>query len=174
MFLPMRRRFTGATLRRACVPPWRRWRGGAVARAERTADGRVHLVVLRAAAGGITLSLTGVRADQAESLAPIAARVRRALAATDGRLHGTSAFEDAVFSLLDELGAPPRTRTAVLRLGARCPAATQLRTMAAPEDVLAPSRRALARAVGSDVVAERLQSLARAFAAVTPCSPTRS
>src|SRR5262245_48912409 len=108
MFLPTRR-LAAAALRHACAPPWHPWRRGAVARAERTADGRVHLVVLRGVRGGVLLSLTGVHAAQAENLAPVAARIRRALAASNGGgLRGTSAFEDAVTSLLDEDGAPTR------------------------------------------------------------------
>jgi hypothetical protein len=174
MFLPTRRRFTGAMLRRGCVPPWHCWRRDAVARAERTADGHVHLVVLRARPGGIALSLTGVRADQAETLAPVAARTRRALSAWNGRLRGTSAFEDAVSSILDELGVPPRTRRAIVRLGVRCPSAPRLRTMPEPERLLACPASALARALGSRPLADRLQALARAFAARAPCGPRRA
>jgi len=175
MFLPTRRPLAGAAFRDACAPPWHRWRRGTVARAERTADGRVHLVVVRAGRGGVTLSLSGVGAAQAENLAPVAARIRRALSTPDGiALRGTSGFEDAVMSLLDELGPSARARRTVLRLGAPCPVARSFRTMPEPARVLACPRAELARALGSAVLARRLQALARAFAAIAPCSPTRA
>lgn len=172
IFLPMRRRLPAAAIR-DCAPPWRPWTRGAIARAERTADGRVHLAVVRRRPGGILVSLTGVGAAQAENLAPVAARIRRALAAGE-RLRGTSAFEDAVASLLDDARAPARTRSAVLRLGGRCPAAPGLRIMPDPTCVLRTPRAALDRALGSRALARRLQALARAFAAIAPCSPSRS
>ena len=169
IFLQTRRRFAGNAYLRACGPPWHAWSRGSLARAERTADGRVHLVVLRADRGGVIMSLTGVRAAQAESLAPVAARIRRALATADGeRLRGTSAFEDAVLSVLDDLEAPDRTRNAVARLGARCPVAPAIRTMPDAATMLDRSGTALAQAVGSAILAQRLQALARAFAAIAP------
>jgi hypothetical protein len=167
IFLPMRRRLPAAAIR-GCAPPWHPWTRGAIARAERTADGRVHLAVLRRRPGGVLLSLTGVGAAQAESLAPVAARIRRALASGAG-LRGTSAFEDAVTSLVVDTGP----RNAVLRLGRRCPIAPALRTMPDPASIIA-SKTTLARALGSPVLARRLQALARAFAVVAPCSPSRS
>ena len=123
----------------------------------------------------MTLSLTGVGAGQAESLAPVAARIRRALATPGGAgVRGTTAFEDAVASLLDELAAGPRVHRAILRLGSRCPVAPALRTMPDPHAILGQPHAALARALGSSVLARRLQALARAFAAIAPCSPMRS
>jgi hypothetical protein len=113
------------------------------------------------------MSLTGVRAGHAESLAPVAARIRRALAGAD-RLRGTSPFEDAVMSLLDEVGASDRARHAIVRLGARCPAAPAIRTMPESRSLLDHSRAELASALGSVALARRLQALARAFAAMAP------
>ena len=175
IFLRTRRRFAGGALLRPCAPPWHRWSRGALARAERTADGHVHLVVLRARRGGVRMSLTGIRAAHAESLAPVAARIRRALAVHDGGpLRGTSPFEDAVTSLLDELGASVRIRRAVGRLGARCPAAPAIRAMPDSRTVLDRSGAELARALGSPILARRLQALARAFETMAPCPPIRS
>jgi len=168
----MRRQLPAAAIR-DCAPPWRRWCHGAIARAERSANGRVHLVVVRRRPGGILVSLTGVGAAQGENLAPAAARIRRALAA-GGRLRGTSAFEDAVASLLDDVAAPVRIRSAVLRLGPRCPGAGTLRAMPDPACVLRTPRATLDRTLGSRALARRLQALARAFAVVAPCSPSRS
>jgi len=175
IFLRTCRRFAGGALLRPCAPPWHRWSRGAVARAERTADGHIHLVVLRAGRGGVTMSLTGVRAAHGESLAPVAARIRRALAGYDGKaLRGTSSFEDAVASLLDEVGVSDRARRAVLRLGARCPAASAIRTMPDSRTILDRSGANLARALGSPILARRLHALARAFATIAPCPPMRS
>jgi len=133
----------------------------------------MHLVVVAPTGDGVRVTVTGVGAAQTESLAPLAARIRRALG-RDGGLGGTSPFEDAVFSLLDVCQAPPRVRHAVVRLGPRCPAAPALRAMPSPADVLATARAALIRATGSVELARRLQALARAFVALAPCPPTTS
>jgi len=175
IFLPHRRRIPVAALARTCGAPWHPWPRGALARAERTADGRVHLLVLRARPGGVALAVRGVRAAEAEVLAPLAARVRRALdAVAHGRIGGTSPFEDAVGGVLDDAPDPPGARRRLARLGTPCPAAPRLRTMPGPLEILACSRAALARALGSTAIAARLQALARAFAAITPCEPIRS
>lgn len=146
-----------------------------MARAERTADGRTHLVVVRSTRDGVRIVATGVGAAQAESLAPIAARIRRALG-VDGRgpLAGTSPFENAVQSLLDAAQASAQARVAIGRLGPRCPAAPSLHAMPEPSDVLRATRPDLVRAAGSIALARRLQALARAFAALAPCPPTHS
>jgi hypothetical protein len=118
--------------------------------------------------------VTGVRAAEAEVLAPIAARIRRALGHPRGaRLRGTSPFEDAVADLLDETRAPPRARRAVVALGARCPAARRLHAMPDARTIAGRPSRALARALGSLEVARRLQALARGVARSAPSSPMR-
>jgi hypothetical protein len=174
IFLPTVRRIDVAALARACAPPWRRWSRGAIARAERTADGRVHLVVVRARRGGVTVTVHGVGAREAEVLAPIAARVRRALPAGRGPgLRGTTPFEDAVATLLDD-AAPAGARSSIARLGRRCAVAPALRTMPEPAALRGVARARLARCLGSTALARRVQALARAFAAMAPCPPTRS
>jgi hypothetical protein len=172
ILLPTRRRIPVAALARTCDPPWRRWMRGVLARAERSADGRVHLVTVRAHRRGVLVTVVGVGAAQAETIAPIAARVRRALPSREGEpLRGTTAFEDAVVGLLDEANAAPASRRAFHRLGAPCPVARALRTHPEPADVAGAP---LARAVGSARLARRLQALARAFVAGAPSVPTRS
>ncbi len=176
ILLLTRRRIDVAALARSCVPPWRPWSRGALARAERTADGRVHLVVVRARRRGVLVTVVGVRAGHSETLAPIAARIRRALPAGTGRaLRGTSAFEDALAAWLDQTAASTAVRRAIDRLGASCPAARRLRTCPVPARIAAADPATLARAVGSALVARRLQALAREFAdAAAPSVPTRS
>src|SRR4029077_17624676 len=59
-----------------------RWRDGpepVLERAEQLADGTVHLLVCRPARRGVVLEVTGRDAREIEVLAPLAARVRRAL-----------------------------------------------------------------------------------------------
>jgi hypothetical protein len=163
IFLPSRHRLDAAT----CAAPWRRRGRGAVARAERTADGRVHLVVVRRRRGGLVVTVTGVGAREGEVLAPIAARVRRAI--TRSTLGATSAFEGAVMGLLDD-----RQRRALARLGRPCPADRAFRTMPEPHAVLAVSPATLARRLGSRALATRVHALARAFSAMAPVAPTRS
>jgi hypothetical protein len=78
-----------------------------------------------------------VGAAGAEHLAPLAARVRRALG-LDGTpgLRGTSDFEDAITAVLAD--APAGARARVVELGRRCPAAPILRTMPTPTCSRAP------------------------------------
>jgi 3-methyladenine DNA glycosylase/8-oxoguanine DNA glycosylase len=140
----------------AGLPPYR-WRDGAapvLERAEQLPDGSVHLLAIRPDRRGVVLRVTGRDAREIEVLAPLAARVRRALAldfdpATFQRacagdrllrpaarlglgrvLHGTSAFEDVVGALACSgdaatEGAHPLARLAAL--GPRCPARPSLR-----------------------------------------------
>ncbi len=172
ILLPSRRRIPIAALARTCAPPWRRWTRGALARAERSADGRVHLVVVRSHRRGVSVTVTGVGAAEAEVLAPIAARIRRALPRRDGLpLRGTTEFEDAVAELLAKGAAPVASRCALYRLGAPCPAARALRTVPEPARITACTPAELTRAIGSQLLARRVQALARAFADGTPCSP---
>jgi hypothetical protein len=174
ILLPTRRRIAIAALAHACAPPWKRWTHGALARAERTADGRVHLVVVRTHRRGVRVSVVGVGAAEAEVLAPIAARIRRALPDRQGSsLRGTTPFEDALAVLLAR-GASAATRRAFYRLGAPCPAARTLRTLPDPARIAAYAPAALAQALGSALLARRLQALARSFAVDAPSGPTRS
>jgi hypothetical protein len=169
--LPCRRRVDVAAFSRACGLPWHCWPRGALARAEQTADGRVHLLVVRRHARGASLRVTGVGAAEAERLAPLAARVRRALG-LDGipELHGTSPFEDALVALLRDGDALLQ----LLELGRRCPAAPAIRTMPRPSDVLAVPTADLVRRAGSVALARRIQALARAFVAGRPSVPSAS
>jgi 3-methyladenine DNA glycosylase/8-oxoguanine DNA glycosylase len=142
------------------LPPYR-WRDGRpplLERAEELQDGSVHLLAIRPDRRGAVLQVTGTDAREIEVLAPLAARVRRALAldfdpaafqrgcAGDpllrpvarlglGRvLHGTSCFEDVVTTLLHD---DARIRARLAALGPRCPARPALRAF--------PSARLLAR-----------------------------
>jgi hypothetical protein len=175
ILLPTRRRIPIAALARSCAPPWRRWRRGALARAERSADGRVHLIVVRTHRRGVSVSVTGVGAAEAEILAPIAARIRRALPRRNAMaLRGTTAFEDGLSELLAQGRASAASRRALYRLGAPCPAARALRTLPEPARLAACAPSELARVLGSSLLARRLQALARAFADGAPRSPMRS
>ena len=175
LFLPTRRHVSIAAYARTCVPPWHPWTRGAIARAERAADGRIHLAVLRSRRGGVAAYVSGVGAAQSEVLAPLASRLRHALAsATPDVLGGTSAFEDAVWTLLADAPDPAGARRKFCRLGARCPTAPRLRTMPDPRTLCRAPRPVLAQTLGSRPLAERLHALARAFAALAPCEPSRS
>jgi hypothetical protein len=174
ILLPTRRRIAIGALAHGCAPPWRRWKRGALARAERSADGRVHLVVIRAHGRAVRVTVVGVGAAEAEVLAPIAARIRRALPSRRSpALRGTTAFEDTVAALL-ERGASAAGRRAFHRLGAPCPPARALRTFPEPERIAAYAPGALAQTLGSALLARRLQALARTFADGAPRSPMRS
>jgi hypothetical protein len=131
-------------------------------------------VIVRARPGGVAITVRGVGARDGERLAPIAARIRRALpAGPRAGIRGTSAFEDAVAALLDDPTVPGPARDAVFRQGPRCPHARALRAMPPPE-ALARRRRALGRAGVPAALARRLQALARAFAAMAPSEPMRA
>jgi 3-methyladenine DNA glycosylase/8-oxoguanine DNA glycosylase len=140
-----------------------RWRDGArpvLERAEELPGGSVFLLSIRPHASGVVLRATGEDASEIEVLAPLAARVRRALdldldlaafhrlcrsdpllrrAASLGAgrlLRGTSLFEDVVNAVAPGNGdAAAAARIAAL--GRRCPAAPELRAF--------PEPRALAR-----------------------------
>jgi hypothetical protein len=175
ILLPRRRRIAIAALARSCAQPWRPWTRGALARAERSADGRIHLVVVRTHRRGVIVSVVGVGAAEAETLAPIAARIRRALPGRDGApLRGTSAFEDGLTRLLDQGRAPAAGRRALYALGARCAAARALRAHPEPEVVAACAPADLARVLGSPLLARRVQLLAGEFVDGAPSRPIRS
>src|SRR6516162_2786883 len=128
------------------LPPFR-WRDGARAvleRAEELPGGSVLLLSIRPHPGGVVLRATGEDAREIEVLAPLAARVRRALdldldlatfhrlcrrdpllrrvaALGAGRLlRGTSLFEDVVGAVVAGGGVAATARIAAL--GRRCPA----------------------------------------------------
>jgi 3-methyladenine DNA glycosylase/8-oxoguanine DNA glycosylase len=151
------------------LPPYR-WHDGRtplLERAEELQDGSVHLLAIRPDRRGVVLQVTGPDAREIEVLAPLAARVRRALAldfdpaafqracAGDpllrpvarlglGRvLHGTSCFEDVVTTLVHDSA---RIRARLAALGPRCPAQPALRAF--------PSARLLAR-IGVQRLRER-------------------
>ena len=170
MFLPSRRPVDVRSLARACLVPWHAWGPTALARAERSADGRRHLVVVHGAPGGVRLRLVGVRAGEAEVLAPIAARVRRAVGCDRPRsrapLRGTSPFEDALSTLLAAAGISPSARRRVFAVGPSCPSAPRLHVTPTPAELAASSTVALARRCGSLALARRIQALARAFSAL--------
>jgi hypothetical protein len=175
LLLPTRRRVdlhalvTGAAGAR--LAPWR-WRPRPVptlARAERTADGAVHLVTVRVDRGRVRMRVVGRAAGEAEILAPLAARMRRALGldARDHGLRGTTAFEDAALALCAARAA------SLLALGQRCPVAPGLRTFPSPGDVAAAGATRVGRVLGSARLGRRLHALARALA-TAPAAPTRS
>src|SRR5262249_43277087 len=149
------------------LPPFR-WRDGprpVLERAEELPGGSVLLLAIRPAPGGVVLRVTGQDASEIEVLAPLAARVRRALALHLGLgpfhrlcrrdpllrnvasrglgrlLRGTSLFEDLVMAIACT-GTPwartARVTTGIAAFGRPCPAAPGLRTF--------PGPRALARA----------------------------
>jgi hypothetical protein len=173
------------------------WTGGArpvLRRAERLAGGRVHLVEVRPAPGGVRLRITGVHAAQAEVVAPVCARVRRALSLDAdltafhrfcrddpdrparpspawGRvLRGTSVFEDVVIAALFGATQPGTgfDLRRLLHLGHPCPRASGLRAFPAPADLAPLGIDRLAGALGSRPVAALVGTLARLFARETP------
>ncbi|MGH7895867.1 MAG: hypothetical protein ACREQL_14440 [Candidatus Binatia bacterium] len=174
ILLPTRRRIDVAKLARTCRPPWRPWARGALARAERTADGRIHLVVVRASRGGVEVRVTGVNARQTQILAPIAARVYRAIGPSLGpgrSLRGTSAFEDAVLAMLAD---DPAARRRLLALERGCPSAPALRVFPDAGTLASLSPTTLARIAGGRDRGRRLHALARAFVALAPSAPRTS
>jgi len=149
------------------LPPYR-WEDGrrpVLRRAERLASGAVYLLEMRQTARGVTLKATGHDADEAEILAPLAARMRKALRLDEdlapfhrlcraepalrpiariglGRLlRGTSLFEDVVKAIAWTNTTWPAAVSMITRLGrlgASCPADRRLRAF--------PTARAIVRA----------------------------
>lgn len=171
--LPARGRFdlraTVLSRDRLALPPFR-WRDGArpvLERAEALPGGSVLLLSIRPHPGGVVLRATGEDATEIEVLAPLAARVRRALdldldlaafhrlcrrdpllrrvaALGAGRLlRGTSLFEDVVGALVSGAGGAATARVAAL--GRRCPAAPDLRAFPEPRTLARMAVRRLAR-----------------------------
>src|SRR5262245_21832019 len=83
--LPARGRFDlrATALDPGCEPPppyrWHEGRRPVLERVEELADGSVHLLRIRPEPRGVVLEVTGSDAREIEVLAPLAARVRRAL-----------------------------------------------------------------------------------------------
>lgn len=155
-------------------------------RAEQLPDGSVHGLRIRPASHGVVLQVTGRDAREIEVLAPLAARVRRALCLdvdlADFRrtcsrdpllvaaprsglrmVRGTSAFEDAV-GVLTWSGAsadhePPIARLA--RLGRRCPARPALRAFPGPALLATTPLGQLRTATGLGHRAAYVSALAR-------------
>ena len=147
-----------------------RWRDGArpvLERAEELPGGSVLLLSIRPHPGGVVLRATGEDASEIEVLAPLAARVRRALdldlylaafhrlcrrdpllrrvaALGAGRLlRGTSLFEDVVGAVVAGGGVAATARIAAL--GRRCPAAPELRAFPEPRRLARMAVRRLER-----------------------------
>lgn len=140
------------------LPPYR-WRLGRAARLERaeaSADGRIFRVSVRPARLGAVVRITGRGAAEPEVLAPIAARMRRALQLDaeppSGRvLCGTSLWEDLATALLLQATGAPGASAAVaglLTLGAPCPSARSLRTFPPAAAVAAVPTRILGALCG--------------------------
>src|SRR5262245_1448762 len=180
--LPARRRFdlrtTVLSRDRLALPPFR-WRDGArpvLERAEELPGGSVLLLSIRPHPGGVVLRATGEDASELEVLAPLAARVRRALdldlnlgafhrlcrrdpllrrvaALGAGRLlRGTSLFEDVVGAVVAGgggavvAGGGGAAAATIAALGRRCPAAPELRAFPVPRTLARMALRRLERA----------------------------
>ena len=171
--LPARGRFdlraTVLSRDRLALPPFR-WHDGerpVLERAEELPGGSVLLLSIRPHPGGVVLRATGQDASEIEVLAPLAARVRRALdldldlaafhrlcrrdpllrrvaALGAGRLlRGTSLFEDVVGAVVAGGGVAATARIAAL--GRRCPAAPELRAFPEPRRLARMAVRRLER-----------------------------
>ena len=158
---------------RRALPPFR-WRDGArpvLERAEGLPGGSVLLLSIRPHPGGVVLRATGEDAREIEVLAPLAARVRRALdldldlaafhrlcrrdpllrgvaSLGAGRLlRGTSLFEDVVTAIA--MGSSDAAATArIAALGRRCPAAPELRAFPEPRTLARMAVRRLGERTG--------------------------
>jgi hypothetical protein len=164
-------------------PPWV-WRGGSrpvLRRAERLYGRRAFLLEVRPAPGGVVLRAIGPGTTEIEQLAPLAARIRRALQldvdlgpfhrrchadpalrwiarAGLGRVvRGTTPFEDCLVALLGGDGL-----AALLGVGARCAGATALRACPSARDLAVIDARGLRARTGLDARAAAVVRLARA------------
>ena len=196
--LPARGRFdlraTVLLQDRHALPPFR-WHDGprpVLERAEQLSDGPAYLLRIWQVSGGVMLEATGRDAGEIEVLAPLAARVRRALALDQdvaafraacthepllrpaaalapGRLlRGTSTFEDVVKVLAGSNRRPDRALRSIERLiafGRRCPARPALRAFPSPEALAGIPLRHLAARTGLGHRAAWIRMLARAVAA---------
>ena len=170
---------------RPLASPWV-WRGGrrpVLRRAERLYGRRVSLLEVRPAPGGVVLRAIGPGTTEIEQLAPLAARVRRALQldvdlgpfhrrcradpalrwiarAGLGRvIRGTTPFEDWLSALLGDDGL-----AALLGVGARCAEAAALRACPSARELAAVGARGLRARTGLDARAGAVVHLARAVA----------
>ncbi|MFN8545647.1 MAG: hypothetical protein U0807_15790 [Candidatus Binatia bacterium] len=165
--LPARGRFDlrATVLSHGPMPhaPWQ-WHDGVrplLRRAERLADGSVYLLAIRPAPAGVVLRATGPDANEIERLAPLAARIRRALRLDEdltsfhrlcrthpglrpiaraglGRLlRGTTLFEDLVKAIVwrGRTGAGAATIGHLGTLGSRCAARPGLRAFPTPDQI---------------------------------------
>ncbi len=176
------------------LPPFR-WQDGArpfLERPEQLPDGSVHLLRIRPALEGVRLEVTGRDAREIEVLAPLAARVRRALGLDQplagwrrtparepllrpdarrgpGRLlRGTVMFEDLVKVLVCSHATWPeavRSITRLTALGRRCPARPGLRAFPGPATLARLSIRQLEARTRLGHGAARIATLARDVAA---------
>jgi 3-methyladenine DNA glycosylase/8-oxoguanine DNA glycosylase len=176
------------------LPPFR-WCDGrrpSLERAEELPDGSVHLLRIRQVRRGVVLEVTGRDAREIEVLAPLATRVRRALALDQDLAHfhracardpllrpgsrlglgrvlrGTSVFEDVVKILA--AGSAPRdgVRRAFAGLttfGRRCAARPALRTFPSPVVLARAPLRRLAEHTGLGDRCAWIRTLARAVVA---------
>jgi DNA-3-methyladenine glycosylase II len=196
--LPARGRFDlrATALDRGREPPppyrWHEGRRPVLERAEELADGSVHLLRIWPEPRGVVLEVTGWDAREIEVLAPLAARVRRALSldvdladfhrmcradpllrplarAGMGRvLRGTSVFEDVVGVLAATDGrsrAATSTIGRLVRLGRRVPAQPGLRAFPSPRILARTAVSRLASVVGLGERASPIVRLSREIAA---------
>jgi 3-methyladenine DNA glycosylase/8-oxoguanine DNA glycosylase len=143
------------------------WRSGAwpaLLRAERLPQRGVYLLRVRPRPGGVALRATGVDANQVEVLAPLAARMRRALRLDENRartLRGTTLFEDLVKAIAcseaPAIGAVERLG----RLGSPCPANRRLRAFPTAAQILRAGVRRLRRQTGLGPAGTSIVALAR-------------
>jgi 3-methyladenine DNA glycosylase/8-oxoguanine DNA glycosylase len=179
--LPARGRFdlraTVLALGRETPPPYR-WHEGTrpvLERPEELPDGSVHLLRIRPAPHGVVLEVTGRDVREIEVLAPLAARVRRALSLDVdlagfhrtcrrdallrpvarlglGRvLRGTSVFEDVVRVLAWRTARREPTSRSIgwlVTVGRRCPARPALRAFPSPAALARISTQRLAAITG--------------------------
>src|SRR5262245_51409480 len=146
------------------LPPyhWEDGRKPVLRRAEQLPDGSVYLLEVRPAPAGVRLRVTGKDADELVALAPLAARMRKALRLDEdlrkfhrlcrrgpwlrrisqlqlGRmLRGTSLFEDLVKAIAWTNTTWPAAVTMIGRLGElgeRCPVARWLHAFPTPERI---------------------------------------
>jgi 3-methyladenine DNA glycosylase/8-oxoguanine DNA glycosylase len=172
-----------------------RWEEGPIPtfhRIERLATRSVYRLAVRPAARGVVLRVTGRDATEAEVLAPLAARMRRALRLDEdfadfhrlcrldpalrpiarlgmGRLlRGTTLFEDLVKAIA-WTNTTWRGAVSMIerlgRLGSRYPAEPRLRAFPTPEQILSAGERGLRDRAGLGYRAPYLIALAERVAA---------
>ena len=167
-----------------------RWEDGRIPtlhRVERLPSRSVYRLAVRPATGGVVLRVTGRDATEAEVLAPLAARMRRALRLNEdltdfhrlcrlepelrpiarlgmGRLlRGTTLFEDLVKAIA-WTNTTWRGAVSMIdrlgRLGSRYPAEPRLRAFPTPDQLLAAGERGLRERAGLGYRAPYLITLA--------------